>query len=62
MAAVYVPIPRFGDDSLTDFHHGLLRDRLLQAGFATVALYGDLDGAPYGLDAARLVAVARADT
>jgi SAM-dependent methyltransferase len=39
-----------------------LRDRLLQAGFATVALYGDLDGAPYGLDAARLVAVARADT
>jgi HK97 family phage prohead protease len=24
MAAVYVPTPRFGDDSLTDFHHGLL--------------------------------------
>ena len=36
-----------------------LRDRLLQAGFATVSLHGGLDGAPYGLDAARLVAVAR---
>lgn len=39
-----------------------LRDRLLQAGFATVALHGDLDGAPYGLAATRLVAVARAGT
>ena len=39
-----------------------LRDRLLQAGFATVALHGDLDGAPYGLGATRLVAVARAGT
>jgi SAM-dependent methyltransferase len=38
-----------------------LRDRLLQAGFATVRLYGGLDGRPYDLDAARLVAVARAD-
>ncbi|HWC04493.1 MAG TPA: class I SAM-dependent methyltransferase [Methylomirabilota bacterium] len=37
-----------------------LKDRLRQASFATVALYGGLDGAPYGLDAARLVAVARA--
>ena len=36
-----------------------LKDRLVEAGFAKVALYGDLDGAPYGLDAARLVAVAR---
>ena len=26
MAAVYVPTPRFGDDSLTDFHHGLLAE------------------------------------
>jgi hypothetical protein len=37
-----------------------LRDRLLQAGFASVALHGGLDGGPYGLDATRLVAVARA--
>jgi SAM-dependent methyltransferase len=36
-----------------------LRDRLLQAGFATVQLHGGLDGQPYDLDAARLVAVAR---
>lgn len=38
-----------------------LRDRLLQAEFefATVSLHGGLDGARYGLDAARLVAVAR---
>jgi SAM-dependent methyltransferase len=39
-----------------------LRDRLQQAGFATVALFGDLDGAPYNLAATRLVAVARAGT
>ena len=37
-----------------------LRDRLREAGFATVSLHGGLDGSPYGLDAARLVAVARA--
>jgi SAM-dependent methyltransferase len=37
-----------------------LRDRLLQAGFATVALHGGLDGSPYGPEAARLVAAARA--
>jgi SAM-dependent methyltransferase len=36
-----------------------LKDRLLQAGFGEVALYGDLEGKPYGLDANRLVAVAR---
>jgi hypothetical protein len=36
-----------------------LRDKLLQAGFATVELHGGLDGRPYDLDAARLVAVAR---
>lgn len=33
----------------------LLRD----AGFAAVALYGDLNGSEYGMDAVRLVAVAR---
>jgi SAM-dependent methyltransferase len=38
-----------------------LRDRLREAGFATVSLHGGLDGSPYGLDAARLVAVARAE-
>jgi len=37
-----------------------LRDRLCEAGFTEVSLHGDLDGAPYGLDSARLVAVARA--
>lgn len=35
-----------------------LRDRLLTAGFAEVTLYGGLDGTPYGVSAARLVAVA----
>jgi hypothetical protein len=38
-----------------------LRDRLHHAGFARVGLYGGLDGRPYDLDAARLVAVARAE-
>ena len=36
-----------------------LQDRLIACGFARVQLYGDLGGAPYGLDAARLIAVAR---
>ena len=36
-----------------------LKDRLLQAGFARVDLYGNLDGAPYDREASRLVAVAR---
>ena len=35
-----------------------LRDLLLASGFSKVALYGDLDGRPFGLDADRLVAVA----
>jgi SAM-dependent methyltransferase len=39
-----------------------LKDRLLEAGFARVNLYGDLDGAPYGREASRLVAVARVET
>lgn len=46
------------------FHHTVysgqeLKDRLLQAGFDTVLLYGDFSGAEYGREAARLVAVAR---
>jgi SAM-dependent methyltransferase len=36
-----------------------LRDRLTVCGFKQVDLFGDLQGAPYGVDAARLVAVAR---
>ena len=36
-----------------------LKDLLLHAGFAEVRLYGDLRGAPYGVEAQRLVAVAR---
>ena len=36
-----------------------LRERLVEAGFADVALYGGFDGAPYGLESERLVAVAR---
>ena len=36
-----------------------LQDRLMRAGFKHVALFGDLQGAPYGLEAARLVPVAR---
>jgi SAM-dependent methyltransferase len=46
------------------FHHTIysgqeLKDMLRTAGFAEVKLFGDLDGQPYGPDAARLVAVAR---
>lgn len=37
-----------------------LKDRLMQAGFDRVALYGSLEGAPYGLEARRLIAVAHA--
>jgi SAM-dependent methyltransferase len=36
-----------------------LKDRLLSCGFEQVQLFGDLLGAPYNLDATRLVAVAR---
>ena len=36
-----------------------LKERLLASGFAEVRLFGDLEGAPYGVDATRLVAVAR---
>ena len=46
------------------FHHTLysgqeLRDRLEQVGFIDLNLYGNLDGEPYGLNAQRLIAVAR---
>jgi len=36
-----------------------LKDRLLSSGFEKVELFGDLLGAPFGLEATRLVAVAR---
>ena len=36
-----------------------LKDLLQRAGFATVGLFGDLDGSPYGPSASRLVALAR---
>ena len=36
-----------------------LKDRLHACGFGEVRLFGDLKGAPYGIDAARLIAVAR---
>jgi SAM-dependent methyltransferase len=39
-----------------------LKDRLLMSGFQDVQLFGDLQGAPYGPDAARLIAVARKNT
>ena len=45
---------------LTVYSGQELKDRLLQAGFSRVDLYGNLDGAPYDRDATRLVAVARA--
>jgi hypothetical protein len=32
---------------------------LSSAGFSSVTIYGDFDGAPYGPDAIRLIAVAR---
>jgi SAM-dependent methyltransferase len=36
-----------------------LKDRLLDAGFSTVQLYGDTTGSPYGPEAQRLIAVAK---
>ena len=49
------------------FHHTIysgqeLKERLEGAGFHDVRLYGDLDGGEYGIDATRLVAVARKGT
>lgn len=43
---------------LTIYSGQELKDRLSQAGFQKVRLYGDLDGTEYGLDAQRLIAVA----
>ena len=54
-----------GDKAATfRFHHTVysgqeLRDRLLDAGFSDVKIFGGLDGCEYGLNARRLVAVAR---
>ncbi len=47
-----------------EFHHTIysgqeLKDRLAEAGFSNVALYGDLEGNSYGIEARRLIAVAR---
>ena len=36
-----------------------LKDRLLSCGFEQAELFGDLQGSPYGLEATRLIAVAR---
>jgi|SRR5579862_8369781 len=36
-----------------------LKEKLLQSGFGRVQLYGDLEGSPYGLEAARLIAIAK---
>jgi SAM-dependent methyltransferase len=44
---------------LTVYSGQELKDRLLQAGFTRVDLYGNLDGAPYDRQASRLIAVAR---
>lgn len=55
---------RRGRTKTFTFHHTLysgqeLRDRMEQAGFSDVRLYGELDGVPYGLGSPRLVAVGR---
>ena len=54
------------NDSTTTFRFHLtvysgqeLKDRLLKVGFEDVKLFGGVDGSEYGLDARRLVAVAR---
>jgi hypothetical protein len=36
-----------------------IKDRLLASGFKQVQLFGNTQGAPYDMDAQRLVAVAR---
>jgi len=55
---------RNGQSHTFRFEHSVfsgreLKDRLLASGFSHVQLFGDLHGSPYGLDAPRLVAVAR---
>ncbi|HWG48524.1 MAG TPA: methyltransferase domain-containing protein [Candidatus Acidoferrales bacterium] len=54
------------DETARTFHfdHAIysgreIKDRLLLCGFRQVQLYGNLAGVPYGVDAPRLVAVAR---
>ena len=49
------------------FHHTIysgqeLKDRLTAVGFGDVRLYGNMEGAPYGREADRLIAVARKST
>jgi SAM-dependent methyltransferase len=46
------------------FHHTIysaqeLKDRLIEVGFDSVIIYGDLDGSEYGPDARRLIAIAQ---
>ena len=54
-----------GDDvRVHTIHHTVysgqeLKDRFAAAGFHDVRLYGSMDGAPYGLEAERLIAVGR---
>ncbi len=55
---------RGGEVKSFKFHHTIysgqeLRDRLEQAGFREVTLYGSLDGEVYGRGSTRLIAVAR---
>jgi len=52
-------------DKATTFHFQLtlysgyeIKERLEQAGFSTVRLFGDLQGSAYGPEASRLIAVA----
>lgn len=52
-----------GQSKSFHFEHSIysgreLKELLMEAGFAKVTLYGDLEGTPYGLDSDRLVAVA----
>jgi hypothetical protein len=56
-------IIRDGKTRSFTFHHTVysgqeLKDRLLQAGFSEVKLFGDLAGNEYGPEARRLIAVA----
>jgi SAM-dependent methyltransferase len=53
-----------GNARAFDFEHWIysgreLKDRLQASGFGEVSLFGDLQGAPYDLNATRLIAVAR---
>jgi len=55
---------RNGRSKSFKFHHTIysgqeLRDRMEHVGFATVTLYGNLDGDPYGPNAERLIAIGR---